>query len=141
MEAEYTGPSIPHHPSPHAHYHYTPAATASDPYNRPRGPSIAELSLADSPPGSMNLVKAEFGAGGNAILYSTAPPAPPPIGALPVLPPDRNGYGGGTLKGYEPLVGDKKYTKDGQPAKRRGPKPDSKPAQTRKQELNRQAQR
>ncbi|KAK6540947.1 hypothetical protein TWF694_008328 [Orbilia ellipsospora] len=32
-------------------------------------------------------------------------------------------------------------TKDGQPAKRRGPKPDSKPAQTRRQELNRQAQR
>ena len=30
---------------------------------------------------------------------------------------------------------------DGQPAKRRGPKPDSKPAQTRRQELNRQAQR
>lgn len=32
-------------------------------------------------------------------------------------------------------------TTDGQPAKRRGPKPDSKPAQTRRQELNRQAQR
>ncbi|KAL5338870.1 hypothetical protein BJX70DRAFT_388295 [Aspergillus crustosus] len=30
---------------------------------------------------------------------------------------------------------------DGQPAKRRGPKPDSKPALTRRQELNRQAQR
>jgi hypothetical protein len=30
---------------------------------------------------------------------------------------------------------------DGQPPKRRGPKPDSKPAQTRRQELNRQAQR
>ncbi|KAK2764494.1 hypothetical protein FQN54_009189 [Arachnomyces sp. PD_36] len=29
----------------------------------------------------------------------------------------------------------------GEPAKRRGPKPDSKPAQTRRQELNRQAQR
>ncbi|KAJ4525979.1 hypothetical protein ABEF95_016646 [Exophiala dermatitidis] len=35
----------------------------------------------------------------------------------------------------------KKMTRDGQPAKRRGPKPDSKPAQTRRQELNRQAQR
>ncbi|KAK5084300.1 hypothetical protein LTS08_000266 [Lithohypha guttulata] len=35
----------------------------------------------------------------------------------------------------------KKVTRDGQPAKRRGPKPDSKPAQTRRQELNRQAQR
>ncbi|KAJ9648285.1 hypothetical protein H2201_000593 [Coniosporium apollinis] len=37
--------------------------------------------------------------------------------------------------------GDKKTTKDGQPPKRRGPKPDSKPALTRRQELNRQAQR
>ncbi|GME26934.1 Basic-leucine zipper (bZIP) transcription factor [Neofusicoccum parvum] len=36
--------------------------------------------------------------------------------------------------------GDKK-TRDGQPPKRRGPKPDSKPALTRRQELNRQAQR
>ncbi|WPG98756.1 Hypothetical protein R9X50_00155000 [Acrodontium crateriforme] len=36
---------------------------------------------------------------------------------------------------------EKKQTKDGQPAKRRGPKPDSKPALTRRQELNRQAQR
>ncbi|EAS37017.1 uncharacterized protein CIMG_02371 [Coccidioides immitis RS] len=34
-----------------------------------------------------------------------------------------------------------KKTRDGQPPKRRGPKPDSKPAQTRRQELNRQAQR
>ncbi|KAK8243938.1 hypothetical protein HDK90DRAFT_408052 [Phyllosticta capitalensis] len=37
--------------------------------------------------------------------------------------------------------GDKKMTRDGQPPKRRGPKPDSKPALTRRQELNRQAQR
>lgn len=36
---------------------------------------------------------------------------------------------------------EKKTTRDGQPAKRRGPKPDSKPALTRRQELNRQAQR
>ncbi|KAL5612278.1 hypothetical protein BROUX41_000182 [Berkeleyomyces rouxiae] len=34
-----------------------------------------------------------------------------------------------------------KRTKDGQVAKRRGPKPDSKPALTRRQQLNRQAQR
>ncbi|KAG2021418.1 hypothetical protein GB937_004755 [Aspergillus fischeri] len=33
------------------------------------------------------------------------------------------------------------YLLDGQPAKRRGPKPDSRPALTRRQELNRQAQR
>ncbi|KAI9715420.1 MAG: hypothetical protein M1828_000840 [Chrysothrix sp. TS-e1954] len=36
---------------------------------------------------------------------------------------------------------DKKVKADGQPPKRRGPKPDSKPAMTRRQELNRQAQR
>ncbi|EFR02247.1 hypothetical protein MGYG_05249 [Nannizzia gypsea CBS 118893] len=35
----------------------------------------------------------------------------------------------------------KKIPSDGQQPKRRGPKPDSKPAQTRRQELNRQAQR
>ncbi|KAF1811327.1 hypothetical protein P152DRAFT_419426 [Eremomyces bilateralis CBS 781.70] len=39
------------------------------------------------------------------------------------------------------LTGDKKTTRDGQTPKRRGPKPDSKPALTRRQELNRQAQR
>ncbi|KAK4127058.1 hypothetical protein N657DRAFT_566946 [Parathielavia appendiculata] len=38
-------------------------------------------------------------------------------------------------------LNDKKTTRDGQPQKRRGPKPDSKPALTRRQELNRQAQR
>ncbi|KAL2261946.1 hypothetical protein VTK26DRAFT_2928 [Humicola hyalothermophila] len=36
---------------------------------------------------------------------------------------------------------EKRTTRDGQPQKRRGPKPDSKPALTRRQELNRQAQR
>ncbi|QIW97067.1 hypothetical protein AMS68_002585 [Peltaster fructicola] len=36
---------------------------------------------------------------------------------------------------------EKKQTKDGAQPKRRGPKPDSKPALTRRQELNRQAQR
>ncbi|KAF2270546.1 hypothetical protein CC78DRAFT_539063 [Lojkania enalia] len=38
-------------------------------------------------------------------------------------------------------ITEKKTTRDGQPPKRRGPKPDSKPALTRRQELNRQAQR
>ncbi|KAI9367573.1 hypothetical protein BJX61DRAFT_293198 [Aspergillus egyptiacus] len=46
-------------------------------------------------------------------------------------------FGGGGGGGAAP----KKTTRDGQPAKRRGPKPDSKPALTRRQELNRQAQR
>ncbi|KAH7035112.1 uncharacterized protein B0I36DRAFT_88323 [Microdochium trichocladiopsis] len=36
---------------------------------------------------------------------------------------------------------EKKVTKDGKPPKKRGPKPDTKPALTRRQELNRQAQR
>ncbi|KAL6896191.1 hypothetical protein HDV57DRAFT_512637 [Trichoderma longibrachiatum] len=38
-------------------------------------------------------------------------------------------------------LSDKKVTRTGNPPKRRGPKPDSKPALTRRQELNRQAQR
>jgi len=41
-----------------------------------------------------------------------------------------------------PLTRDRQVlTKDGQPAKRRGPKPDSKPALTKRQQMNRQAQR
>ncbi|KAF2035837.1 hypothetical protein EK21DRAFT_53662 [Setomelanomma holmii] len=45
--------------------------------------------------------------------------------------------------GFFKNLTEKKTTRatDGQPAKRRGPKPDSKPALTRRQELNRQAQR
>ncbi|EGX96471.1 hypothetical protein CCM_01128 [Cordyceps militaris CM01] len=38
-------------------------------------------------------------------------------------------------------LNDKRSNRDGQAPKRRGPKPDSKPALTRRQELNRQAQR
>ncbi|RJE18751.1 hypothetical protein PHISCL_08915 [Aspergillus sclerotialis] len=37
--------------------------------------------------------------------------------------------------------GGKRVTRDGQPPKRRGPKPDTRPAASRRQELNRQAQR
>ncbi|OBT92183.2 hypothetical protein VE01_10020 [Pseudogymnoascus verrucosus] len=44
--------------------------------------------------------------------------------------------------GFLKTLTEKKSTRvDGQPSKRRGPKPDSKPALTRRQELNRQAQR
>ncbi|KAJ5817320.1 hypothetical protein N7447_009553 [Penicillium robsamsonii] len=46
-------------------------------------------------------------------------------------------FGGGSIGSN----GLKKTTRDGQQPKRRGPKPDSKPALTRRQELNRQAQR
>ncbi|KAI1341485.1 hypothetical protein F5Y15DRAFT_357721 [Xylariaceae sp. FL0016] len=38
-------------------------------------------------------------------------------------------------------LNEKRTTREGNPPKRRGPKPDSKPALTRRQELNRQAQR
>ncbi|KAI1083327.1 hypothetical protein F5B20DRAFT_577705 [Whalleya microplaca] len=38
-------------------------------------------------------------------------------------------------------LNEKKTTREGNPQKRRGPKPDSRPALTRRQELNRQAQR
>ncbi|PLB38895.1 protein flbB [Aspergillus candidus] len=48
------------------------------------------------------------------------------------------GGGGGGASGNN---GVKKNNREGQPAKRRGPKPDSRPALTRRQELNRQAQR
>ncbi|KAK1764704.1 AP-1-like transcription factor [Phialemonium atrogriseum] len=43
--------------------------------------------------------------------------------------------------GFLKSLTEKRTTRDGNPAKRRGPKPDSKPALTRRQELNRQAQR
>ncbi|KAJ5153710.1 uncharacterized protein N7500_009149 [Penicillium coprophilum] len=46
-------------------------------------------------------------------------------------------FGGGNIGNN----GLRKTTRDGQQPKRRGPKPDSKPALTRRQELNRQAQR
>ncbi|KFX87089.1 hypothetical protein V490_08555, partial [Pseudogymnoascus sp. VKM F-3557] len=87
----------------------------------------------------------------------------PPLGVFPDImeiqqdqyanPPSGNsGYGSSeqSESGKSPLsmslgflktLTEKKSTLDGQPSKRRGPKPDSKPALTRRQELNRQAQR
>jgi hypothetical protein len=67
-------------------------------------------------------------------------------------PSGGSGYGSGhsdSIKsplsmslGFLKTLTEKKSTRvDGQPLKRRGPKPDSKPALTRRQELNRQAQR
>ncbi|KAJ5801696.1 uncharacterized protein N7518_003764 [Penicillium psychrosexuale] len=50
-------------------------------------------------------------------------------------------FGGGGSGSATSGTGPKKTTRDGQQPKRRGPKPDSKPALTRRQELNRQAQR
>ncbi|KAL3961663.1 hypothetical protein ACCO45_003186 [Purpureocillium lilacinum] len=43
--------------------------------------------------------------------------------------------------GFFKSLADKRANREGNPPKRRGPKPDSKPALTRRQELNRQAQR
>ncbi|KAJ5765899.1 hypothetical protein N7520_005458 [Penicillium odoratum] len=54
--------------------------------------------------------------------------------------PTRGGFGAEFKKMFQ-AAGPKKTTRDGQTPKRRGPKPDSKPALTRRQELNRQAQR
>ncbi|MCJ1379730.1 hypothetical protein MMC17_002833 [Xylographa soralifera] len=66
-------------------------------------------------------------------------------------PPSGSGYASGESSsaksplamslGFLKGLTDRKTTRDGQPPKRRGPKPDSKPALTRRQELNRQAQR
>ncbi|KAG5950272.1 hypothetical protein E4U53_005314 [Claviceps sorghi] len=53
---------------------------------------------------------------------------------------DRNGSSPLSL-GFLKVMAEKKTTRDGNTPKRRGPKPDSKPALTRRQELNRQAQR
>lgn len=61
--------------------------------------------------------------------------SPPPGGGQ-----DKGGLGSMNL-GFLKTLTEKKTTRDGQTPKRRGPKPDSKPALTRRQELNRQAQR
>lgn len=61
--------------------------------------------------------------------------------------PDQGFYEEGDMSALSSLNADlmqsltEKRNKDGEPAKKRGPKPDSKPALTRRQELNRQAQR
>jgi hypothetical protein len=76
----------------------------------------------------------------------------PAMTSLSPSQPSQRGFGGGpTGHDKTPLstlnldflksVNEKRTTRDGQPQKRRGPKPDSKPALTRRQELNRQAQR
>ncbi|KAL2024191.1 hypothetical protein VTK56DRAFT_9347 [Thermocarpiscus australiensis] len=46
-----------------------------------------------------------------------------------------------SLPDFVRTLAERRTTRDGPPQKRRGPKPDSKPALTRRQELNRQAQR
>ncbi|KAK7752414.1 hypothetical protein SLS62_005567 [Diatrype stigma] len=68
---------------------------------------------------------------------SASPSSPNPEGSGS---PDKGPLSSMNL-GFLKALNDKKSTRDGNPPKRRGPKPDSKPALTRRQELNRQAQR
>ncbi|KAG8159213.1 hypothetical protein KVR01_010874 [Diaporthe batatas] len=133
--------SYPSPPNHYRHRHYSPSNSHSshDSASTRRKPSNASLSdptyhnmatTSMSPPS----IKSEFGGVGTGIAYG-APPHP-----TPQQPADKNGaLGFGFLKSL--TSSEKKLTRDGQPAKRRGPKPDSKPALTRRQELNRQAQR
>lgn len=130
------------HSSPR--YHYLPQISDTPPSYSRRKPSVASLSLYDSPSATMaassssvspTTIKTEFGGVGTGIAYGAPPPSAAMAQALP-----------SSEKSSNPLTfiktfTDKKLTRDGQPAKRRGPKPDSKPALTRRQELNRQAQR
>lgn len=133
--------AYPSPPNQYRHRHYSPSNSHSsqDSSNTRRKPSVASLSdqayynmatTSLSPPN----IKNEFGGVGTGIAYGA--PAHP----APQQPSEKNGaLGFGFLKSL--TSSDKKLTRDGQPAKRRGPKPDSKPALTRRQELNRQAQR
>lgn len=61
-------------------------------------------------------------------------------GALTSDGEDKGGSSGPDLSILQTLA-DKRTTREGNPPKKRGPKPNSKPALTRRQELNRQAQR
>ncbi|KAI7773696.1 hypothetical protein LA080_010064 [Diaporthe eres] len=133
--------AYPSPPNQYRHRHYSPSNSHSsqDSSNTRRKPSVASLSdqayynMATSSMSPPN-IKNEFGGVGTGIAYGA--PAHP----TPQQPNEKNGaLGFGFLKSL--TSSDKKLTRDGQPAKRRGPKPDSKPALTRRQELNRQAQR
>ncbi|KAK0751664.1 hypothetical protein B0T18DRAFT_387756 [Schizothecium vesticola] len=76
-------------------------------------------------------------------MSSSMSPDPGPsssYGGAPSGSQDKGGLSSVNL-GFLKNLTEKRTTRDGQPAKRRGPKPDSKPALTRRQELNRQAQR
>lgn len=134
--------AYPHQPSHHSSpYHYL-SPLSDSPLDSHRGPSSTSLSPYDqlgtnmatsslSPPN----IKDEFGGVGTGIAYGG--PSPPPATAATPTNDKAAPLGLNFLKS----LSDKKLTRDGQPAKRRGPKPDSKPALTRRQELNRQAQR
>lgn len=133
------------HPSPtnfRSPNNYLQSPPSSDSTYGRRRPTIPQLSLYDhhhvnnmAAPSMVPNIKAEFGAVGTGIAYG-APMVTTPISAG-ATSDQNNPMNFNLLKSFA----DKRVTRDGQPAKRRGPKPDSKPALTRRQELNRQAQR
>lgn len=90
-------------------------------------PNMASSSM--SPPN----IKNEYGGVGTGIAYG----AQPSHDQVPSSHDENNPLGLGLVNNLT----EKRLTRDGQPTRRRGPKPDSKPALTRRQELNRQAQR
>ncbi|ROW00414.1 hypothetical protein VMCG_07298 [Cytospora schulzeri] len=87
-------------------------------------------SSSTSPPN----IKDEYGGVGTGIAYGAQASS---SDQLPQSHDQNNPLGLGFVNNFA----EKRFTRDGQPTKRRGPKPDSKPALTRRQELNRQAQR
>lgn len=100
--------------------------SAASLYDHAAAATMASSSM--SPP----FIPSDFGGVGTGIAYG----APMPHGDN-----DKNGPLSSLNLGFLKSLTEKKTTRDGQAPKRRGPKPDSKPALTRRQELNRQAQR
>lgn len=138
LVADYQSPlSLPIHPSQRGHYLAQPQDNS---YSR-RKPPVATLSIFNTPNANMSSssasppnVKNAFGGVGTAIAYGGPPPS------IPVGPQPGDRTNPLNISLIKNLT-DKRVTRDGQPPKRRGPKPDSKPAMSRRQELNRQAQR
>lgn len=123
------------------HHDDTPLAAANN-------TTTMAASSSASPPMYVGTV---FGGVGTALAYG-APPAPALSSMVPnPLLAQQQQQQQQRLGDDEPsqlalhlfknLKDKRGVTRDGQPAKKRGPKPDSKPAMSRRQELNRQAQR
>ncbi|KAJ4402993.1 hypothetical protein N0V82_010719 [Gnomoniopsis sp. IMI 355080] len=128
-------PSPPNHSSPQYPYHSQP----SEPRRKevlsalPLRYDNTRANMAASSVSPLD-IKAGFGGVGTAIAYGGKQSSTLSEGLN-----EKNSLLSGL--GFTKSSAEKKLTRDGQPAKRRGPKPDSKPAMTRRQELNRQAQR
>lgn len=129
-------PSPPNHSSPQYSYHSRP----SEPRRKEAFTALPlhyDSQRADMVASSMSSplnIKSAFGGVGTAMAYGG-----PPSSTATAAVNEKNSLLSGL--GFTKSSAEKKLTRDGQPAKRRGPKPDSKPAMTRRQELNRQAQR